>query len=441
MSATVAPLAGRGAPGLAPDPRVPGRDALLDARGMTARLSHLLGEDGPVRISRYERGRVKYRIGDSLRVVHELFVAGSRCLVAGRTFPDGRSQGVYERAVAVADGAAAGPLRGVAHDPELETVFWTFPNDRKIANLAALEAATALVSGLTGRRVSRTVLAAYAPEKSATAACLDAATGRPVAYAKLYASPGEAAHAHRVHTMLSERLGSLDPGLRLPAVLGYAAADRMLVVEALPGRRIDTIRGSDRLGAMRVFGTALAVFHDLAGADDALPAFERLQPARQRAAADLIAAARPDVAGTAHRLAAALADRPPVAGAPPVGLHGDVHFKNGLIAEERVSLIDLDQAGLGPAAADIGSAIAKLRYQALLTGDTRRVRVFQQALLDGYRTRRRPPAMEELRWHIAAALLSERALRAVNRVRLDGLALLPAVLDDALAVLDEGGAR
>ena len=439
MSATVAPLAGRGAPGLALDPRVPGRDALLDARGMTARLSHLLGEDGPVRISRYERGRVKYRAGDSLRVVYELCVAGSRCLVASRTFPDGRSQGVYERAVA--DATAAGPLRGVAHDPELETVFWAFPNDRKIANLAALEAATALVSGLTGRRVSRTVLAAYAPEKSATAACLDAATGRPVAYAKLYASPGEAAHAHRVHTMLSERLGSLDPGLRLPAVLGYAAAERMLVVEALPGRRIDTIRGSDRLGAMRAFGTALAVFHDLSGPDDALPALERLEPARQRAAADLIAAARPDVAGTAHRLAAALADRPPVAGAPPVGLHGDVHFRNGLIAEERVSLIDLDDTGLGPAAADIGSAIAKLRYQALLTGDTRRVRVFQQALLDGYRTRRRPPAMEELRWHIAAALLSERALRAVTRVRLDGLALLPAVLDDALGVLDEGGAR
>jgi hypothetical protein len=439
VSATVAPLAGRGAPGLALDPRVPGRDALLDARGMTARLSHLLGEDGPVRISRYERGRVKYRAGDSLRVVHELCVAGSRCLVASRTFPDGRSQGVYERAVA--DATAAGPLRGVAHDPELETVFWAFPNDRKIANLAALEAATALVSGLTGRRVSRTALAAYAPEQCATAACLDAATGRPVAYAKLYASPGEAAHAHRVHTLFSERLGSLNPGLRLPAVLGYAAAERMLVVEALPGRHVDTIRGSDRLGAMRSFGTALAVFHDLAGSDDALPAFERLQPARQRAAADIIAAARPDVAATAHRLAAGLADRPPVAGAPPVGLHGDVHLKNALIAEERVSLIDLDDAGLGPAAADIGSAIAMLRYQALLTGDTRRVRVFQQALLDGYRTRRRPPAMEELRWHIAAALLSERALRAVTRVRLDGLALLPAVLDDALGVLDEGGAR
>jgi tRNA A-37 threonylcarbamoyl transferase component Bud32 len=436
VSATVSAARGARVAPFAADPRVPGRDTLLDAREMTARLSRLLGEDGPVRISRYGRGRVKYRIGDSLRVVHEVRVAGTRCLVASRTFPDGRSQEVYERALARAE--PAGTLRAVAHDPELEAVFWTFPNDRKIPNLAALGPATAFVSELIGRRISRTELVAYAPEKAATVACFDAATGRPAAYAKVYCSAEEAAHAHRVHSLLFERLGSVDPGLRLPAVLGYAPDERMLVVEALPGRRIDTIRGSDRLGAMRAFGTALAALHDLVAPNDDLPPFERLDPARQCTAAEIIGAARPDVAEAASRLAAELADRAPAAEAPPVCLHGDVHFKNGLLTDERVSLIDLDQAGLGPAAADVGSAIAKLRYQSLLTGDTRRVRVLQHALTDGYRSRRTPPAGDELRWHVAAAILSERALRAVNRVRLDGLALLPAVLDEALAVLREG---
>jgi hypothetical protein len=422
----------------AADPRVPGRDTLLDAREMTARLSHLLGEDGPVRISRYGRGRVKYRIGDSLRVVHELRVAGSHCLVASRTFPDGRSEGVYQRALAQA--APAGPLRAVAHDPELEAVFWTFPNDRKIPNLAALGPVTDFVSELVGRRISRTELAAYAPEKSATVACLDAATRRPVAYAKVYSSAEEAAHAQRVHSLLFERLGPVDPGLRLPAVLGYAPDERILVVEALGGRRIDTIRGSDRLGAMRAFGTALAALHDLVAPGDDLPPFERLEPARQLTAAEIIAAARPDVAEAARRLAAELSDRAPTADEPPVCLHGDVHFKNGLLADERVSLIDLDQAGLGPAAADVGSAIAKLHYQSLVSGDIRRVTILQHALTDGYRSRRRPVAPEELRWHVAAALLSERALRAVNRIRPDGLALLPALLDEALGVLRDGSA-
>jgi hypothetical protein len=88
----------------------------------------------------------------------------------------------------------------------------------------------------------------------------------------------------------------------------------------------------------------------------------------------------------------------------------------------------------------VGSAIAKLHYQSLVTGDTRRVRILQHALTNGYRSRRRPLAPEELRWHVAAALLSERALRAVNRIRPDGLALLPALLDEALGVLRDGAA-
>jgi hypothetical protein len=38
-------------------------------------------------------------------------------------------------------------------------------------------------------------------------------------------------------------------------------------------------------------------------------------------------------------------------------------------------------------------------------------------------------------------MLCERALRAVNRLRLDGLAVLPAVLADAQTVLGEGARR
>ena len=51
------------------------------------------------------------------------------------------------------------------------------------------------------------------------------------------------------------------------------------------------------------------------------------------------------------------------------------------------------------------------------------------------------PADARLRWYVAAALLSERALRAVNRIRPDGLALLGAVLSDARAALVEEGPR
>jgi aminoglycoside phosphotransferase len=416
---------------LAPDPAVPGRDALLDAGEMADRLSLLMGADGPLDIDRYERGRVKYRVGASLRVVHEIEVAGERRIVASRTFGGGRAEEVYERALPTA--REYGPLRGVAYDPELEAVFWTFPNDRKIATLGALVPNTDAVSRLLGQPIARTLLAAYAPEKSATAACFDEIAGRPVAYAKVFADAGELAASLRAHTAVFDALGTGSSTLRVPAVLGWSQEERMLVVEALEGRRVDTLRGPEHLEAMRRFGAALATLHTLpvpAGVDP----FPRLEPARQAPAAELIGRARPDVATAAARLADELVAGAPAA-AEAVCLHGDVHLKNGLMQARRIALIDLDQVGAGPAAADLGSAMAGIRFHSLLADETARGARLQRALLDGYASLCELPDAHALRWHVAAALLSERALRSVNRIRPEGLAYLGAVLTDARDVL------
>jgi aminoglycoside phosphotransferase len=416
---------------LAPDPAVPGRDALLDAIEMTDRLSVLMGADGPVDIDGYERGRVKYRVGGSLRVVHEIDVAGERRIVASRTFGGGRSERVYEQALETA--RAVGPLRGVAHDPELEAVFWTFPNDRKIATLPAVISDTTAVSRLLGRPIARTLIAAYAPEKAATAACFDELAGRPVAYAKVFADDAELAASLRAHSAVFDALGTGSSTLRVPAVLGWSQEDRMLVVEAVDGRRVDTLRGPEHLEAMRRFGAALATLHTLPvplGVDP----FPRLEPARQPSAAELIGRARPDVAATAARLADELVATAP-APAERVCLHGDVHLKNGLLQSRRIALIDLDQVGTGPAAADLGSAMAGIRFHALVGDEAARGARLQRALLDGYASLRELPDAGALRWHVAAALLSERALRSVNRIRPEGLAHLGAVLADARSAL------
>jgi aminoglycoside phosphotransferase len=421
-------------PTLAPDPAVRGRDVLLDPAEMTARLGRLLARGGAA-IDRYDRGRVKYRVGGSLRIVHEIEIAGVRRLVASRTFA-GRSEAVYERALGAASGD--GLLRGVAHDPELEAVFWTFPNDRKLGSLRALVPATDTVSDLLGRPVARTALVAYAPEKSATAACLDH-SGRPIAYAKVFASGDEAAASRHAHAALSERVGPAHSALRVPAVLGWSPDGRMLVVEAADGRRIDTVRGPDLLQAMRRFGAALASLHSLP-APEGMPPFERLAPAHQAVAADVIGRARPDVAGAAERLAGELADEARL-GDEPVCLHGDVHLKNGLLDGRRVALIDLDQAGLGQPAAELGSVLAALRYRTLVTDEIARGEKLRAALLDGYASLRELPRPEVLCWHVAAALLTERALRAVSRIRPEGLAHLGAVLGEARAVLRREAGR
>jgi aminoglycoside phosphotransferase len=422
-------------PTLAPDPAVRGRGALLDPVEMTARLGRLMVRGGPAAIDRYDRGRVKYRVGHSLRVVHELEIGGVRRLVASRTFA-GRSEAVYERALGAAGDDSL--LRGIAHDPELEAVFWTFPNDRKLGSLRTLVPATDTVSGLLGHPVARTALVAYAPEKSATAACLDR-SGTPIAYAKVFASADEAAASHHAHGALFERVGPAHSALRVPAVLAWSPEQRMLVVEAANGRRIDTVGGPDLLHAMRRFGAALASLHSLP-VPEGMPPFERLAPAHQAVAADVIGRARPDVAAAAERLAGELADEARL-GEGPVCLHGDVHLKNGLLDGRRVALIDLDQAGLGQPAAELGSVLAALRYRALVTDELARGEKLRGALLDGYASLRELPGQEALCWHVAAALLTERALRAVSRIRPDGLLHLGTVLGEARAVLHGEAAR
>jgi Ser/Thr protein kinase RdoA (MazF antagonist) len=150
------------------------------------------------------------------------------------------------------------------------------------------------------------------------------------------------------------------------------------------------------------------------------------------AACELVARARPDAAREVRRLGAEPEARRP-APAESALLHGDPHPKNALVTEGRVTFVDLDQAAAGPRAADLGSVLAALRYGRCVGGLTAgHARALEVALLAGYGDL---PARDELVWHTAAALLVERAARAVHRVRLPGLLRLDALLADARELL------
>src|SRR4029078_8477172 len=105
----------------------------------------------------------------------------------------------------------------------------------------------------------------------------------------------------------------------------------------------------------------------------------------------LCAVARPAGAPPRGRLADRRADGPPPGG-PQVALHGDCHPRNALLAGDSIALIDLDQAGAGVAAADVGSLIARL----IADGDTGTMR---SAFLSGYQAVRPLPPAGSLRWH------------------------------------------
>ncbi|MFN0091600.1 MAG: phosphotransferase family protein, partial [Acidimicrobiales bacterium] len=116
---------------------------------------------------------------------------------------------------------------------------------------------------------------------------------------------------------------------------------------------------------------------------------------------------------------------------PLVLLHGDVHTANAIVSPAAgVVLIDYDQGGLGRPGADVAGLLAQLETLHLCgRASAAEHAVHRRAVLEGYATVRPLPA--DLAWHEAAALLAERALRAVNGVRVPVLAALAALLDAA----------
>ena len=333
---------------LAPDPLVPQRDELLDER----RLAALLGAE------RVELVRVKYRVGRGLGLVLRVRVAGRTHLLSARSFQPGEGVRNFERALARAPATVERPP-AVSFAPALETVFWTFPHDRRIGSLAILEAGNDDLARVAGAPC-RPRLAAYVPEKAATARCVDA-RGRILAYGKVYGDGEVARLAFATHAALS-RAARLR---RRGAACTTRARSRRRARRDRHrgGRRRDARHRHEPRDAGRAFaalGAALATLHR--GPAPPLAAFERLTPGPLEHAAKLMGRARPDVALDAAKLADALASSYDDA-EERVCLHGDAHPKNAILGSAGLALIDLDQAALGPPAADLGGLLAGLRYQ------------------------------------------------------------------------------
>ena len=301
------------------DPAVPRRDALLRPETMAGVISQRLL--GGVPVERCERVYVKYRVGESLRVVY-------------------RYDGRYVA-------ARTGKRDGIAA-PEVGAALYPFPQDRKL-DLSAVD-----------RLDFTTRLVTWAAEQSATFECRDP-SGRVVAYAKVQRDPA--------------RWPELD-AVRVPRVL--AARDGVLLLEALEGRRLDTLRGE----GLHALGAALAALHAtpppapraggasrerrvsravLEKVDARGTRFSRLDPERLATAADAIARVRPDVAPAAQRLVTRLLDRIEDSYGEPVLVHGDANLRNAILQPGgTVALLDLEDLSAGPAAADLGQVLAAL---------------------------------------------------------------------------------
>lgn len=398
-------------PLLAVDPALPQRDLLLDETVMTEYLSRLIAPHNHFGIEDCERLRTKYRVGTSLRVLYRLRGSSGRSYrIAARAFP--RTRQVPNQLTSPTE----------LNAPELNATFWIFPHDRKIKNLAVLSNIPDELRNIEGRTWIKSRIVAHAPEKSLTAQCLDE-NDQIIAYAKIYA--GDEGR------QIFETYKAVTGEVQTPRPIAYSETHRLLLLEPVAGVALSTVAESEE--AFFRLGKALKSLHRI-DPPSSLPRATRLTPQAVTQASATISQARPDVAELGQRLSAQLTAQ--YTHGKPVFLHGDVHPKNIFLNEENLFLLDLDQVAMGTAAADLGSVIAGLYCDASTGLHTwNEASVLERALLRGYDTSRHS---HELRWHIAAALLQERALRSVTRIRTATLQKLPEILHTAETVLNGG---
>jgi aminoglycoside phosphotransferase len=417
---------------LAPDPALPRRDELLDATLVGARLEQLREAGGPA-VLECTRIRARYRRGESLRATYRVRDERGTRVVSARMFTAGKAAAKLAQARDAARERGAAP-GSVLVDDVLGTVYWVFPADRKLTGLAELATPPEELRHVFGEPWSRSELLAYTPEKAATARC-EAEPGRTIGFAKVQVGDDG---RRSVALLRAARRGLPEQGaLQLPDAVGYLPDRHLALYTPAPGLPLHQLPRTEVPEAMTRLGAALSELHRQPV--DGFPAFTRLDPGELGAAAEVVSASRPDLAPLVGRLTLALESAPPRS-QPPVLVHGDLHPKNVLVHPAGISLVDLDQAGGGAAAAELGGTLARLwcpRPGDPITAET--ARAAADALLAAYAP---VPERGVLVWYAAAALLVERAARAVSRVDLGTLADLEHVLTTALRwATSSGGDR
>ena len=211
---------------------------------------------------------------------------------------------------------------------------------------------------------------------------------------------------------------------------------------AVDGRSASTVMGDAqvsvhaRVDLANRLGGLLADFHTLTGVS--VPA--RTASDQLRAVTDLMPAVRSLDGALADRLSRLL-DR--LGGHLPLGHRPDVlshgAFRPGQVVVDdlgRLYLLDLDGVCRGDAAQDLGNALSHLSWQAIRQPSrTVELRLIDQALLAGYRSRGLAVNPASLVWWRTAGL-AQIAARRFRRLEVADWALVPRLIDLAESLLD-----
>ena len=189
---------------------------------------------------------------------------------------------------------------------------------------------------------------------------------------------------------------------RTPRLMGFYERRGVLAAEYLRGNPAQSAPAE----MLQPVGQALAALHRRTC--PALPERELAVEARQvRAAADQLGVLLTDLADRAADLAAQIVGRLLALPEVQVPVHGDFSADQAVVTSDgQTGLIDLDSAGLGDPAVDLGCAEAVLLADVVLGRMTEVEREERQSrLLAGYTESGGPADADRVRVHLAAHLL------------------------------------
>lgn len=383
----------------------------------------------------------------SARIASARYKPGDRCMVCycsqGHSARPLALLGLY--GVAYARRASRGYRDAVAV-PALRGLLWLFPADRKLPTLPQLSDpahAVAACARLAYRPPRAHVPADvqpmhYLPEQSYTLRIRDG-SGNDVY--------GKCRYDDRARTTLS-RLESLRhaEGFVVPTPLGYDPATHSAWQTGIAGARTATFAE---------VAPALSALHRQSIATGELPASNG-HGARLSRTLRLLSTSFPELSARLHRPIAILERRLDQLDVRAGLLHGDVHpgnfFATGDGDEARVAFIDLDDLHVGDVRDELGSLVAHAIHRSLLETSTcqqttaarasavaNALRIFDSVVaeLQDYRAPDgRRVDLHAMRTHTVMALLTERATRAVTRLKLPSPAYLDCLLEIADALID-----
>ncbi len=449
------------------DPVLPRLPALfdLDAMGRIAARQFGAGESSGLVDCQIER--VKYRprrncvVGYRVRLKRAGRLAPRWERFSVAMYPGDESRERFERVSfrdieTRAEGGLAPPP--VAWAPSLGAVLWPFPRDRKLPSLPRLcdpgfvrehwlPALAAQRFGDSWRVLAaRTQVVTYFPEHGCTVRSKLRLGDRDSSLQRVwtvygqtrYDEAGERAFGvmRALHALGGASASAAQAGFARP--LAYDASQRILWQEGIPEPTLDRVlqSGASAPSPWSRVARAVAALHaaplGLAPRLTLPLVLDELERARLAVeqACPVDAPAMDQLVRVLHARAG---DLDP---APRATLHGDLHSKNVLVGIDRAWLIDLDRASAGLPAAELGSLLGELACRDCVAGREPDLEALDR-LASEYRTC--VPwlvSRDEVRWHLAAALLRERVWRCITSLKPGRLESLPRLLAAAARALD-----